>query len=206
MFCLKLTYLQITGWYSTGSYFWAKTVVELPLCLLITFFYCLLIYIQSNQINELFRQLGFLSVLIAGSLIAQGNGFAVGTAANTNDKLAISLAVGSYLYMVLLCGFFAPIDELPKGIRWICHLAYVKQSYEMIIYILYGFQRCPEGQVALTLLMTDTDNQDQFWINAVILVFQVIFFRLVALFIMLFKANSQKIARLAGSLKNKKNI
>jgi ABC-type uncharacterized transport system permease subunit len=175
------------GWYNTSSYFIAKNVVELPLCLLTTLLYYKLSYSLSNQISESFREWSYFMVNTGSVLIAQGIGFLVGAVAQENDKLAISLVIGIFMYEILLSGFFAPIKEFPLQIKWIAHLAYLKQSYEMQINVIYGFGRCPEGQES-TLLNGLTD-QDQFWVNAVLLVIQIILFRLIALLTLLYKAN-----------------
>ncbi|XP_054158714.1 ATP-binding cassette sub-family G member 1-like [Oppia nitens] len=178
------------GWYSTGSYYWAKSIVELPLNLIIALFYVIILYRLSNQIDEQNRFVGYLIVITAGALCSQGLGFTIGIVANTNDKLAIVLSVGTYLTYIMLCGFFAPIDELPESIRWITHGSYVKQTFEMQLFLIYGFDRCPQGLESSILYQNNLRESDKFWRNALILAIHTVSFRLTALLALLSKANT----------------
>lgn len=73
------------GWYSTCSYYWAKTITELLIQLPLPYLYCLFMYWSTKQfgLNQLdealpwstvpsrFREFAFICVM--GSFIAQGN-------------------------------------------------------------------------------------------------------------------------------------
>ena len=166
-------FLYDLGWYSTGSYFWAKTLVELPLCLLTTICYAYIVYISNHQIDEQFRLWSYVGVMAVGALTAQGLGFTIGIIANSNEKLANIMSVGVYLFNLLLCGFFAPIDELPDYIEWITYLSFAKQCFEMQMYIIYGFDRCPKGQTSQVLYQMKISDQDKFWTNRDVLIAHV---------------------------------
>ena len=174
---------------------------ELPLCLIIILIFSLLTYQLSNQINDNNTRLAYMAVHTAGVLTAQGMGFAVGTIATSNDKLGIVLANGLYLINVFVCGFFTPIEALPTVIRWLPNISFVKQSYELIAYIFYGFDRCPDGQVSVVLDQLKLNDRNQSWINAEILIGQIIFYRTFALVTMLIKANKRRIGSLARLFK-----
>ena len=128
---------------------------------------------------------------IAGVICSQGLGFTVGIMANANDKLAIVLAIGMYLVNVMLCGFFAPLEELPKAIQWLPHLSFVKQCFENHLMILYAFDRCPDGQIPSILYQMNLteDSQKKFLTNAVVLFGHIFNYRFLALFALLLKAN-----------------
>lgn len=128
-------------------------------------------------------------VLTAGVLCSQGLGFAIGIIANSNDKLAIVLAVGAYLINVMLCGFFAPIEELPEGLQWITNISFVKQTFEMMLFLVYGFERCGPGLIPSVLYQINIVEENKFWRNSIVLGFQVINYRFLALFVLLIKAN-----------------
>jgi hypothetical protein len=177
------------GWYSTSSYYWAKTIVELPLNFAISVCYVLILYKVTNQINDQARFAGYFVVMIAGAVCSQGLGFTIGIISNSNDKLAIVLAVGVYLLYVMLCGFFAPIEELPEAIQWITHGSYVKQTFEMQLFLIYGFERCPQGMESTILYQNNLRDEDKFWMNALILGFHTLNFRIAALLVLLLKAN-----------------
>ena len=164
-------------------------MVELPLCLAIVCSYTLVVYKGNNQIDEKYRMLGYLAVMTAGVLCSQGLGFMIGIIANSNDKLAIVLSVGVYLINVMLAGFLAPIDELPEALQWIPHISFAKNTFQMMLTLLYGFDRCPTGYIASILYQMDITDENKFWTNNVILGAQVISFRFFALFVLLIKAN-----------------
>lgn len=166
-------------------------MVELPLCLTITVGYVFIAYYGNNQIDETNRFVVYMATTVAGVLCSQGLGFAVGIIANANDKLAIVLAIGLYLVNVMLCGFFAPLEELPEAIHSLPHISFVKQCFENHLMTIYGFDRCPKGQLPSILYqMNLSDNTEKrFLINAMILVVHIVNYRLLALFALILKAN-----------------
>ena len=142
--------------------------------------------------------------MAVGALTAQGLGFTIGIIANSNEKLANIMSVGVYLFNLLLCGFFAPIDELPDYIEWITYLSFAKQCFEMQMYIIYGFDRCPKGQTSQVLYQMKISDQYKFWTNRNVLIAHVIVIRLIALIVLLMKAYQYKISELTRRIKRLK--
>ncbi len=141
-----------------------------------------------------------------GALTAQGLGFTIGIIADSDEKLANIMSVGIYLFNLLLCGFFAPIEELPYCIEWIKYLSFAKQCFEMQMYIIYGFDRCPVGQTSQILINMKIVEQDKFWTNLNLLITHTIFIRIIALLILLVKANQYKCEEWVIKIKRLKRL
>ena len=47
-------------WYSTGSYFWSKTLLDIPNILIISYIYSLVIYLGSGQLMDMYRMAYFI--------------------------------------------------------------------------------------------------------------------------------------------------
>ena len=194
------------GWYSTGSYYWAKTLVELPFCIITSICYGYIVYHFNHQIDDKFRIEDYIFTLTVGALTAQGLGFTIGIIADSDEKMANIMSVGVYLFNLLLCGFFAPIDEMPDWIHWITYMSFAKQCFEMQMYIIYGFGRCPEGQVSQTLFNMKIVEQDKYHRNQSILYSHAALIRIVAMVILLIKANQFKLEQLVRRVKRLKRL
>ena len=162
------------------------------MCIIVTLCYSLVIYKSNNQVDDSFRFWGYTGVLLLGSLTAQGLGFAIGIFSDSNEKLANIMSVGVYLFNLLLCGFFAPVDDLKPYISWVKYLSFAKQSYEMEMYYLYGFDRCPNGLVSKALKDLKIQDYDTFLANRDVLLAHAVLIRVLALVILLVKANQYK--------------
>ncbi|XP_055350113.1 ATP-binding cassette sub-family G member 4-like isoform X2 [Paramacrobiotus metropolitanus] len=189
------------GWYGTASYFWARTIVELPLCLAVSVGYGLIAYHLSNQINDTSRAGKYVGVLCLASLTAQGIGLLIGTLAHSKANLANVMSVGVYLFNLLLCGFFAPLDNLPPAISWAQYLSFSKQTYELEMYVIYGSDRCPDGLVSKALIILDIQDYSATELNLYILIAHLVLVRITAFFFLVCKANHYKLEQLIYKLK-----
>ncbi|CAG2179797.1 unnamed protein product, partial [Oppiella nova] len=66
---------RMNGWYSTGSYFLAKNIAEIPTFVVIVTIYVIMVYNVIPQIDDNRRFVGFLAVLLGGAFSGQGLGF-----------------------------------------------------------------------------------------------------------------------------------
>ena len=146
---------------------------------------------MNDQINEMDRMLAYVCICIACVICCQGLAFLIGIVSVTNDKLAMVLISGTYLCLTMLMGFVAPIKNLP--FEGLSHVSFVKHSFENRIIILYGFDRCPELQYNLYRMGLSNDTNEKFWNNWIILGAHTIIFRVMALIVLLFKANPIRI-------------
>jgi ABC-type multidrug transport system permease subunit len=158
-------------------------------------FYSAIIYYLSGQIDEEKRFLSFMLIVVMGMVCAQGIGFIIGIIVSNSEKLAIVLTTLITLMGMLFSNFYIPVNELPKSFRWITYTSIFKLVFEGILILIYGFDRCPEGQISVTLYQLDLNDDNIFWQNLFILITYVIFFRCFALLILIIKANSYSLRK-----------
>lgn len=141
------------GWYSTCSYYWAKTFTEMLIQLPLPYFYCLFMYWSTKQfglttLNEAlpwstvpsrFREFAFICIM--ASFIAQGMGFLIGALFTTNFNISIFVATIVMLFNFLFSGFFVRIKDMGQA-AIITNLSFIRYSFESIMLVIYGFERC----------------------------------------------------------------
>ena len=167
----------------------AKNLVDLPFIIVVTICYALLSYKLNHQIDDNYRMLSYIALSIIVMLCGQGLAFLISTLC-TNTKLACVLFLTIVVNFGLLSGYFVPLNEMQ--FQWLPHISYTKQVYENKLIILYGFDRCPEGQTQFTLFLMNLNEytEHKFLINCLLLVFYIILFRIIALLTLIARANS----------------
>ena len=174
------------GWYSSTSYYLAKTLAELPMALALVFIYGLILYKGSHQIDEAFRLWSFIGVLVLEALTAQGYGLTISIVSNSNEDLAYLISLAFFL----LYGFCDPFLTWGwnESLDWLRYLAYSTQADQCQLYLIYGFNRCPSGLSPRALWYYGIDDRDKFYINIYILIFHLILIRVAGLVLLVFKA------------------
>ena len=135
------------------------------------------------------------------ALTAQGYGLTISIFANADEKLANILAVGLYVFTITMSGFFGPVNRLSPWISWVGYLSFCKQTYEMVLFTLYGFGRCPPGQVSRVLLKLDIVSKHTFYENRNILIIECVVVRLIGLVFLVVKANLDKCEKVVFRVK-----
>ena len=177
------------GWYSTGSYYLAKTLVELPTCIVMTFFFAFIVYKVSDQINEAFRMWSYIGVMLMNGLTAQGYGLTISILADFNQNLACNLS----LIVFFVYAFFSPFLSWGwnESLDCLRYLSYSTQTEHSQLYLIYGFDRCPEGLTPRALWSYDLDDRHQFYMNIYLIGFHLISIRLLGLIFLLIRANKK---------------
>ncbi len=178
-------FIFFKGWYSTGSYYWSRTIVELVPTLITIWCYIYICDIYNG--NTIF--LGYLYFLTIGVLCVQSLGHLIGIILCDNAKIAAFVSVNVFVLLLLFANFMIPIKELHYTLQWLSNLSTHKLIFESMIILLYGFDRCADRQFSGILYVFDVDDND-FFINAWILIFQFIFLRSLALIALIVKTNS----------------
>jgi hypothetical protein len=88
------SYLWRIGWYSTGSYFWTKSIVDIILlAIIMTFFFWIINFEESMSVY-----LKYLYILILRILCSQSLGQIVGIVFNKKDNMALFSTVFIYVF------------------------------------------------------------------------------------------------------------
>lgn len=170
------------GWYNTSFYYISKTLMEIPIQLLFSFCFVYFLYWYSDQIDETWRFNSFLVVTIISGFIAQGFGFLIGVLCVNSFSMAIILSSTVLLFQFLFSGFFVKILQMSAYTKWITYFSFVRFSFESLLIILYGGDRCEspfKSSIMFTFDLHDDDlSTNIFWILCHLIITRLLAFLL----------------------------
>ncbi|XP_060530467.1 ATP-binding cassette sub-family G member 4 isoform X2 [Cylas formicarius] len=130
---------HLNYWYSLKSYYFAKTVADIPFQIILTTCYIVGVYLITSQPLEPTRFSMFLLIAVLTALVSQSFGLLIGSGLNIES--GVFLGPISTIPMVLFSGFFANLDDIPQYLQWLPYLSYVKYSFEGSMIAIYGLNR-----------------------------------------------------------------
>ena len=172
------------GWYSTGAYLWSRTLTDsLPFFVIIPVFYLITNLYSSYEIYTVYVLTGILSVLFTQS-IAQ-----IGAIIYHDDtKLAVlSAFCVNTLFFVFGNNLF-PLKELHYSLQILSSLSFIRLSFESVLLIIYGFDRCSEDQLSTVLYGFQIQTQD-FYPNFIKLMIICFCFKFLTFLVSISKTN-----------------
>ncbi|XP_060876921.1 ATP-binding cassette subfamily G member 4-like [Metopolophium dirhodum] len=134
-------------WYSLSSYYLSFTIVDLPIQVLCTFLYCVVLYYFTGQPLEWPRFGLYTLMMLMVGLLSQTIGMLMGTLFN---DLRFSTILTSFLLMpwMMFGGIFIKISDTPEIFRWLFDISFMKHAMEGIVHCVYGLDRprlyCPK--------------------------------------------------------------
>lgn len=179
------------GWYSTGTYYISKTLLEIPCQFAFPFFYTYLLYWYSEQIGMdtwyggLFgfmswRYSAFLWITFLSCFIAQGLGFLIGIICVDSFNITVILSSTILLFLFLFSGFSVKTIAMAASVKWITNLSFIRFSFESLLIVIYGFDRCTylPGDIGNTVLymfdLSDSDlRRNVIWLLSHLIVIRV---------------------------------
>src|SRR5262249_54311287 len=112
------------GWYSVGSYFVAKNLVNLLPNLVFPFIFGVCSYLITFQILVFWRYIYFVLIVMGVALVGDSLGFIVASYfVNNVNAAAISGAIFQ-IPLILFTGLLVRINSLPKFIQPFTYLSY----------------------------------------------------------------------------------
>lgn len=200
------------GWYSTGTYYIAKTITEIPLQIIFPSIFVYFLYWYSHQIgmeywyNGIFmsgRYLNFLSTTILCCLIAQGLGFLIGILCVRSFNISIIVSSSVLLFLFLFSGFFVKRSDMGESVAVITDFSFVRYGLEALLLIIYGNSRCvkPESSSVLEIFGL---NDGDFSIKISMLIAHLLVIRFLAFLLFKYRADDNCFSRCfkCASLKN----
>ena len=121
--------------YNTISYFCAKVIVELPLNLMPTIVFGLIVY-YLIEFKDGIAFLYFLLIIMMVNFVACSLGLAISAFAPTTDA-ANALGPPLVIVGIIFGGFYISIDSLPIVANWIPYLSMFKWSFEALMVCHY---------------------------------------------------------------------
>jgi len=176
------------------SYFFSKILVELPL----NFVQALVAYLVHYWAigfggNFILMVLVNFGLSVASSSVAVLLGCAV-----TDVKTVTEFLSPIFVPQLLFAGFFIRIDQIPVWLRWAQWLCSLKYSLNLLI--LLEFSDCDTevpadggpsaSELCADLIEGNEVEGDLFFRDILVLIGLIVFFRLVALYILVNRAKS----------------
>ncbi|XP_054163336.1 uncharacterized protein LOC128961156 [Oppia nitens] len=172
-------------WYSTGVYFWTKTVANIIPTLINT----LIVTSIANIYNQLSIFLMLTSVMTLASLVIQSMGYLIGVLFSGNKSLAAMIVAACFADQLLLSNFIVLTKNLHYFLEMVSDLSVIKLVSESIVVFLYGFNRCNDNELSFPLYYMDITDQI-FFKNIRLLVYQMLFYQLLTLIAIIIKTNA----------------
>jgi ABC-type multidrug transport system ATPase subunit len=141
------------GWYKMSAYFIGRSLADLPFQIVFPFLFCAIAYYMTGQINEIWRYIAYSSLMMAVSFCAQSQGLIFGAIFMDNLSAAVFVAVSSTTPIVLFGGYFIRIANMPDWISWMSYFSYFRYTFQAILIVIYGFDRCD----CVEIISTSTD-------------------------------------------------
>lgn len=130
---------HLNGWYSTKTYYLAKTLADMPFQIVFPIMYGSIVYWMTGQPSDTWRFCLFLCFCVFTSLVGQSLVIAIG--ATTSAVTAVFIAPVACIPFALFCGFFISLKSMPMYLRWFSYTSFFRYSYEGFMLTLYGFDR-----------------------------------------------------------------
>ncbi|CAG2112774.1 unnamed protein product [Medioppia subpectinata] len=156
---------QQNGWYSTGSYLWCRTIVDLLPVLMALPLFCWIANLYNTITFYVFTFALNLLVIMCTQSVSQLSAILFAN----EPKMALMFAIMSQTIMLILGNSLIPVKELHYTMQVFSQFSYIRLSFECMVIMIYGFDRCQGNQVSTVLYGLEIDD-DQFWTNIVQLI------------------------------------
>ncbi|XP_052867614.1 ATP-binding cassette sub-family G member 1-like [Anopheles cruzii] len=187
---------HLNYWYSLKSFYFAKTIADLPFQVLFTSVYVIVVYYLTSQPMDPVRVGMFVLICILTSLVAQSLGLLIG--AGMSVETGVFLGPVSTIPIILFSGFFVNFDVIPSYLQWVTYVSYVRYGFEGAMVSVYGMDRaklacteiyCHFRSPKKFLEEMSMDNAE-YWIDATALFGFFISLRVIAYFVLRWKLHS----------------
>ncbi|XP_054159025.1 ABC transporter G family member 6-like [Oppia nitens] len=182
------------SWYSTGAYFWGKSLTETFMTVLMATEYATLVYLLSGQsLDPPDRLLWFVGIMIGGFLCSEGLAHCIGIALVNYGQLATIGSILFYTTLTLFSNFYIIVGRLPPMFRQLSDFVYLKYQLNGHLLAVYGLDRCPKPLRSIVLrrfAVSDIGGGDDQLVQYVYgLAVTAVVFKLTAFVLLLAKTN-----------------
>ncbi|KAJ9580519.1 hypothetical protein L9F63_024285, partial [Diploptera punctata] len=189
---------HLNYWYSLKSFYFAKTMADLPFQIVFSIIYVIIVYFMTSQPLEPMRFIMLLTMCILTSLVAQSLGLLIGAAMCVENGVFFGPVAS--VPILLFSGFFVNFNTIPGYLQWVPYVSYIRYGFEGAMISIYGYGRgklsCSEAYCHFrnpTKFLEEMDMATaEYWIDAVALVGFFLLLRCVAYFVLRLKLRSQR--------------
>ncbi|RWS03675.1 ATP-binding cassette sub-family G member 1-like protein [Dinothrombium tinctorium] len=130
------------NWYGLWSFHFGMLLSDLPNQIIFPTIYIVIVYVLTNQAPEWWRFSNFLNIFLLLVSIAYSLGMIAGTVFMENIVAAIFCGPILIIIAALFSGLVVRIEIMPKVLRYISKLNFLRYAVEGIIITIYGYERC----------------------------------------------------------------
>jgi len=176
-------------YYSSGAYYLALTLVDIPTTILGNFIFISITYFMTHQPLEILRISLLLLVSTLIAFTSQGLGLLTGS---MFDSVGYTLIVGAFVIFlfVMFSGFFILMKDSAYGWHWLFHASFMKHGLDGAFLSLLGFNRekltCDATYCHFRWphkFLESLGIQENFLQSCLVIVFSMLLFRVAAFFI-----------------------
>ncbi|XP_039305439.1 ATP-binding cassette sub-family G member 1 [Solenopsis invicta] len=137
-------------WYDLSAYFWAFTIVNIPLQIFFAILYLSLVYLITGQPLELHRSAKFFGTCFVCAFIAESIGHNVASVFNAVNSVFAGPALSCPM-MLTAVQDFGDTRPLPLYRTIPMYMSYIRYALEALITAMYGYGRprlpCPKEEI-----------------------------------------------------------
>lgn len=141
---------RCNGWYHCRTYYLAKTLADIPLQIAFPIIYGSIVFYMNGQLFTWWRFSMFITILILVGLVAQSQGLMVSAIFMNDPTSAVFVAPMTSIPFLLFAGFFVRIKTMPGYLVIVSYFSYIRYSFEALISLTYGFDRCVSNPLVVT--------------------------------------------------------
>jgi len=185
-------------WYSLKSYYLAITLADVPLQVICSTGYTVVVYLMTAQPYDIIRYILFLTICIMVSMVAQSIGLLIGVSMSIQNGMVWgALAIMPF---TIFSGFFVHMNDAPAYFQWLFHISYLKYGLDGVLISIYSYERerlqcsidyCHFTSPQKFLEALDMGN-GSYWLNVLILVMMFFCLRLVSYLILLYRLTNRR--------------
>ena len=113
---------------------------------------------------------------------------------NQNFINALVIGIGIFFIKMLLCNVFINLTDLHYGLQLLSNFSVTRFAFEALLLLQYGFGRCSQDQIQLILYDKSLHDSD-YYHKIAMLAFNIILWRVLALWLLVRKSNPRKSAK-----------
>lgn len=164
----------------------------------------ILLYVYIVDIFEPIRP-GIYSwmvlIILLGSLVIQGQSHLFALLIGQNFIVLIVITFATFFTWFTLSNCFNPISGMHYWYQFLAQFSVLRFMNEALFQLQYGFGRCGPNELSAVLykMMLPKDKHGQYFYHCLrMLVFQIVFYRALALGVLIFKSNPRQNRRSRG--------
>ncbi|KDR09575.1 ATP-binding cassette sub-family G member 4 isoform X2 [Zootermopsis nevadensis] len=189
---------HLNYWYSLKSFYFAKTMADLPFQIVFSIIYVVIVYFMTSQPPEVMRFMMLLTMCILTSVVAQSLGLLIGAAMSVENGVFFGPVAS--VPILLFSGFFVNFNTIPGYLQWVTYVSYIRYGFEGAMISIYGYGReklsCSEEYCHFrnsTMFLEEMDMaRAEYWIDAVALAGFFLLLRCVAYLVLRLKLRLMK--------------